>query len=326
MSGEGRPNPSVAVLTGASSGIGRAIAHELATGGMSLVLAGRDATTLDEAAGECRKRGAPSVLAVPTDVSDAKAIENLMERAVEQMGKVDVWVNNAAVMAYGRLEDVPREVYRHVIEVNLFGVIEASRVAMRHFRETGGGHLINIGSLYAKMSSPLVGPYVVSKFGLLGFTEVLRQEALQERGIHISMVLPGSMDTPIFRHAANFTGREVRPVPPVSDVTRVALAVARLVEHPRKQVVVGYTHRLLSWGKAAFPRFYDNLTPPVMEAAGLQARAAPPDPGNVFEPQPDWNRMYGAWSRGQDLAAMARGVVAAGARLANMVGRTIRRE
>lgn len=321
-----RPTPSVAVVTGASSGIGRAIVHELATEGMSLVLAGRDPTTLEEAAAECRDRGAPSVLAVPTDVSDSKAIENLMEVAVEQMGKVDVWVNNAAVMAYGRLEDVPLEVYRHVIEVNLFGAIEGSRVAVHHFRQTGGGHLINIGSLYAKMTSPLVGPYVVSKFGLLGFTEVLRQEALQERGIRVSLVLPGSMDSPIFRHAANFTGREVRPVPPVSDVTRVARAVARLVEHPRKQVVVGFTHRLFSWGKAAFPRLYDNLTPPVMEAAGLQARKEPPNTGNVFEPEPDWNRVYGGWSRSQDLAAMARGVMAAGTRLANMVGRAIRRE
>lgn len=321
-----RPTPSVAVVTGASSGIGRGIAHELATGGMSLVLAGRDPTTLEEAAAECRERGAPSVLAVPTDVSDPKAIENLMERAVERMDEVDVWVNNAAVMAYGRLEDVPPEVYRHVIEVNLFGTIEGSRVAVRHFRQTGGGHLINIGSLYAKMTSPLVGPYVVSKFGLLGFTEVLRQEALQERGIRVSLVLPGSMDSPIFRHAANFTGREVRPVPPVSDVTRVARAVARLVEHPRKQVVVGYTHRLFSLGKAAFPRLYDNLTPPVMEAAGLQARKAPPNTGNVFEPEPDWNRVYGGWSRSQDLAAMARGVMAAGTRLAGMVGRAIRRD
>lgn len=321
-----RPSPSVAVITGASSGIGRAIAHELATGGMSLVLAARDPATLDEAAAECRELGAPSVLAVPTDVSDSKAVQNLMDRAVEQMDRVDVWVNNAAVMTYGRLEDVPHDVYRHVIEVNLFGAIEGSRVALHHFRQTGGGHLINISSLYAKMTSPLVGSYVVSKFGLLGFTEVLRQEAIEERGINVSLVLPGSMDSPIFRHAANFTGRSVRPVPPVSDVRRVARAVSRLVERPRKQVVVGNTHRLLSWGRAAFPRLYDNLTPAVMAAAGLESRPAPHDSGNVFQPRPEWNRMYGSWSRVQDLAAVGRGAVAAGSRMARMVQRAIGRE
>lgn len=317
-------HPSVAVITGASSGIGRATALELARREMTLVLASRHPSTLEQAARECEERGAPTVLPVPTDVSDAKAVDNLMERAVKHTGKVDVWINNAAVMAYGRLEDVPHEVYRHVIEVNLFGAIEASRLAMHHFRRTGGGHLINIGSLYAKMTSPLVGPYVVSKFGLLGFTEVLRQEALQDENIRVSLVLPGSMNSPIFRHAANFTGRAARPVPPVSDVRRAAHAVAELVAHPRKQVVVGHTHRLLAWAKAAFPRLYDNLTPPVMDAAGLQGRAAPPGPGNVFEPQPEWNRMHGAWSRTEDVAAMARGVAAAGARLARLVGGVFR--
>lgn len=306
------------VITGASSGIGRATAHRFSRRGMNVVLAARDPGTLEEAALECKARGAASVLAVPTDVTEPGQIDHLAEAAA-QLDGIDVWVNDAAVMAYGRLEDVPRDVYRQVIEVNLFGAMECSRAALRRFRGAGRGHLINIGSLYAKMTSPLVGPYVVSKFGLLGFSEVLRQELLEEPDIHVSVVLPGSMDSPIFRHAANFTGRRVRPVPPVSDVYRVARVVVGLVDRPRAEAVVGNTHRVLSWGKALFPRLYDRLAPGVMRTAGLEAGSVDADPGNVFRSHPGWNQVHGGWSRLRDMAALGRGVKAAGTKLLQLI-------
>jgi NAD(P)-dependent dehydrogenase (short-subunit alcohol dehydrogenase family) len=310
----GRNDSRVAVVTGASSGIGRATAHALAGAGMRLVLAARDAATLDLVVAECRSRGGEAV-AVPTDVAAEGALQALADAAVDSFGGFDVWINDAAVMAYGTFEQVPPEVYRRVIEVNLFGPIEAARIAVPHFRERGGGHLINIGSLYAKMTSPLVGPYVVSKFGLLGFTEVLRQELHDEEDIRVSIVLPGSVDTPIFRHAANFSGREVRPVPPVTDVTRVAHSVRDLVERPRPVAVVGRVHHLMAWGRTLMPRVYARTAPPAMWAAGLRPEGASDGAGNVFEPEREWNQIRGGWGRRADLAAGLRAMRAVAAAL-----------
>ncbi|MFP3914201.1 MAG: SDR family NAD(P)-dependent oxidoreductase, partial [Actinomycetota bacterium] len=320
------PAPGSVVITGASSGIGRAAAREFASRGRNLVLAARDPGSLEEAAREAKARGAGSVAAVPTDVSDPAAIEHLGRAAADQGGGIDVWVNDAAVMAYGTLEEIPREVYRRVIDVNLFGAIEGSRVALGHFRREGRGHLINVGSLYSRMTSPLVGPYVVSKFGLLGFSEVLRQETMDESDIHVTIVLPGSVDTPIFRHAANYSGRAARPVPPVSDVRRVGRAIADVVDRPRAKVVVGNTHRLLAWGKSAFPFLYDRLVPDVMVAAGLRPETTDEDEGNVFRSRPEWNRLHGSWTRRGDAAALGRvlraGLSRAARRARPLVGRT----
>ena len=305
----GKIDPRVAVVTGASSGIGRATAHSLASRGMRLVLAARDGDTLESVASECRARGGDAI-AVPTDVASDDALHALAATTIDHFGGFDVWINDAAVMAYGRLDEIPPDVYRRVIDVNLLAPIEASRIALEHFRSRGSGHLVNIGSLYGTMTSPLVGPYVVSKFGLLGFTEVLRQEVENEDWMDVSIVLPGSIDSPIFRHAANYSGRAVRPVPPVSDVRRVGEAVAALMDEPRPVAVVGATHRVMSWGRVLFPRLYDRLAAPVMRSAGLRPSPADDDPGNVFESGTDWNRLRGSWSRWEDLRAAGRGVVA----------------
>lgn len=306
--GPGGRDSRVAVLTGASSGIGRAIAHTLAARGMRLVLAARDAAALDVVVEECRARGGEAV-AVPTDVADDD-LHTLALTAIDRYEGFDVWINDAAVMAYGTLDEIPRDVYRRVIEVNLFAPIEASRIAVEHFRERGRGHLINIGSLYAKMTSPLVGPYVVAKFGLLGFTEVLRQEIQNEDWMDVSIVLPGSIDSPIFRHAANYSRRAVRPVPPVSDVRRVADTVSDLIDKPRAVAIVGTTHRLMSWGRTLLPRVYDRLAAPVMRSAGLRPERADDHPGNVFEPGTRWNQLRGSWTKREDAKAAGRGFVA----------------
>lgn len=298
----------VVVLTGASSGIGRAIAYQLAGQGTGLVLAARESESLEQAALDCWGRGSP-VLAVPTDISEPKDIQGLADSAIEEFGRFDVWANVAAVMAYGRSEDIPSDVFRRVIEVNLFGTIEGSLVAMRHFRPRGEGHLINVGSLYGRMTSPLVAPYVVSKFGVAGFTEVLRQET-EEPGVHVSLVLPGSVGSPIFRHAANFSGRQPRPVPPVADVERAAEAISQLVSRPKRAIVIGHTHQLMSWGRRLFPSLYGRLAAPVMKAAGLEAEPADMTTGNIFEPQPDLNSRTGSWGWKRDLAAGWRGLQA----------------
>jgi short-subunit dehydrogenase len=314
----------VVVITGASSGIGRVTARRFAANGASVVLAARTESSLQDAAAECTDAGGRA-LVVPTDVTDWGAVERLAERAVAAYGRIDVWVNNASVMAYGEAEEIPYDVFTRVVEVNLMGTIHGTTTALRHMKRQGGGTIVNVASLYAKMTSPYVTPYVTSKFGVLGFSEVVRQELAAHDGIELTTVLPGSMDTPIFRHAATYLGRHPRPVPPVSDPERVARAIVRAARRPRREVTVGQTQHLLSWAHAIFPGLYGRLAPPVMRRAGLEGDDAEAGPGNVLEPMPEWNRPEGDWRNGRRRAVAAAAVTGVAATVAGVAGVRSRR-
>jgi NAD(P)-dependent dehydrogenase (short-subunit alcohol dehydrogenase family) len=188
------------------------------------VLAARNAHTLAEVAGECQQRGGRAVV-VPTDVSDETAVQALARRAVEEFGRIDAWVNAAAIWSYGRFEDTTGPVFRQIVDTTLFGQVYAARAVLPQFRSQGHGVLVNIASLYGRLSSPYVSPYVTSKWGLVGFSEVLRQELRDTAGIAVVTILPGSVDTPIYRHAANYIGEQIRPLPPVISADRVVAAV-----------------------------------------------------------------------------------------------------
>lgn len=289
--------PRVVVITGASSGIARAAALAFAGRGDRVVLAARDGHALDEVAGECRRNGGDA-LAVPTDVADEKAVAELARRAHDAYGHIDVWLNAAAVIAYGEVEEIPADVYRRVLETNLIGQINGARAVLPYFRERGTGVLINLASVWGSVTSPYVSAYVVSKFGVRAFSECLHEALRLERAtrdIRVCTILPQSVDTPIFRHAANYTGREVRPVPPVADPQRVVRAILRSVDHPRRQRTVGGWGRLLEAGHAVAPGLFGLLVPTAMNLTALGHRPAERTSGNVYEPMPAWNKVEGHW-------------------------------
>lgn len=294
MSGGIEVDGAVAVVTGATSGIGRATAVGLAERGASVVLAARSEEDLEDVAADCREAGGRA-LEVATDVSREEDVEKLAARAVEELGGFDVWINDAAVMAYGAFWEIPTDTYRQVLETNLFGTVHGARAALGHFRDRGRGVLVNIDSLYGRVSTPYVSPYVVSKFGVRGLSLSLRQETARTDGIDVCTVLPEAVDTPIFHHAANYTGSRVSALPFTADPQRVVRAVVRCIERPKREVVVGVAGRFFAWGRALAPRVYVWVTARLMDRLAFRDDTAGRHHGNVFAPEPELNRVDGGW-------------------------------
>ena len=291
---ERRTEGEVVVITGASSGIGRATAGLFADAGARLVLAGRDEGTLTAVALECRARGA-LVITVPTDTASEQAVISLADRAVEDFGRIDVWVGNASLYSFGSFEQTPSEVFDRLIDVNLKGQVYGARAALRVFRTQGSGTLVSVASVYSRITAPLVSPYVTSKFGLLGFLEILRMELLDSPGIHVCAVLPATIDTPIHQHAANYTGHPVRPLPPVTDPVRVARTIIAVSRRPRRVVQVGRIQSATVYFRAVAPALYERAVGTLYPAIALKAGSMPVSSGNVFAADRHETGVTGGW-------------------------------
>lgn len=269
---------STVVITGASSGVGALTALALAMRhpGVRLVLAARGPEPLERVALACRNRGAAAV-AVPTDMADEDGVRQLAATAVREYGRIDAWINNAAVAQWGSLVELPTDELRRVIETNLFGYLHGARAALPHLC-ADGGVLINNASILGFATVPYLGGYVISKHAVRAMSEVLRQELRVERARSVSVctLLPGSMDTPLFGRAGNRTAHAVVPPPPVYRPERAALRLIRLLQHPRREAYVGTRAMLLTYAWRVAP----GPTAAVMAGYGADAVLAPvpPDP------------------------------------------------
>ena len=304
---------SVVVITGASSGIGRATALAFADAGASVVLAARREEPLRQAAAQCEERGA-SAVAVPTDMRDEAAVRRLADTASERFGGVDVWVNNAGVTLFGRFDECPPDLWREVLEVNLFGYANGARAAISHFRRRGGGTLINVGSVNSRIGGPYVSAYVASKFAVRGFGECLRDE-LRGEGIDVCTVMPASIDTPLFQHAANFTHRAAKPLRPIIRPERVAATIVRCAARPRREVIVGASGRQLVLLHELLPWAFERLMTRNVEREHFREEPLDPTPGNLRGPMPEWTGVTGGWKEGDASpkgAGPARAAMAAG--------------
>jgi NAD(P)-dependent dehydrogenase (short-subunit alcohol dehydrogenase family) len=268
----------VVVLTGASSGIGRAAALAFAARGDRLVLAARGPADLAAVAEQCG--GDP--LVVPTDVTRGDEVEALADAAIQRFGRIDVWVDSAAVMAYGRFEDLPANVFDRVVTTDLLGTANVVRTALRRFRAQERGTLIVTSSLLAHVAVPYISAYVTAKWGLRGLIRTVRQEFRDAPDIHICTLAPGSVDTPIYTSAANYAGSVGRPPPPVDPPEKMAAAIVGLADRPRAEVSVGATNRLIELGFATLPGVYDALVGPLMRRFGVSGEPISPHTGNVF--------------------------------------------
>jgi short-subunit dehydrogenase len=240
-------NGRVVVITGASSGIGRATALKFAENRDNVVVAARRKNLLNDLVDECEDLGAEA-LAVECDVSDESDVEKLAKAALKTFGRIDVWVNDAGVGAVGNFEEVKPEEHRRVIQTNVDGVIHGSWYALRQFKKQGSGVLINISSVLGKITQPFMSSYAASKHAVRALSACIRQELwLQEKkGIHVCTVFPQSVDTPFFQHEANRSGYKVTPAPPIETPENAAEIIFRLAEEPQDEAHVGKMGRFMS--------------------------------------------------------------------------------
>jgi short-subunit dehydrogenase len=288
-------NPDlVTVITGASSGIARATALKLACEGGTVVLASRQEQALREVARECEAQGGRA-LVVPTDVTSEEEVQHLVLEAVNNFDRIDAWVNAAAVNMMGRFEKSPGEAFRRVIETNFFGCVHAARAVLPYFRKQQCGVLVNVASVLGKFGSPYESAYVASKFAVTGFSECLRMEVRDMPDVHVCTVFPPTVDTPLFQHAANFTGRVIKAIPPVYRPERAAAVIVSAIHRPRREATVGSAGLMIALRRLAPPLFEAGAATRV-EHGHFEKRGTAASLGNLFVPMP-LNSVSGGWRR-----------------------------
>jgi short-subunit dehydrogenase len=233
----------IALVTGASGGIGQATARELARQGASVVLAARRADLLDALASELSASGVDS-LAVPTDLTDSTQIEPLVERALKRFGRIDILVNNAGIGSSRSLAKTSPDAIRRELEVNLVGAVLLTRAVLPGMLERKRGAIISIASVAGHIAvEPL---YSATKFGVRGFSYALRRQ-VRGSGVTVSVVSPGFIRTPMTRgNKAPMPGPEI-----------VARKVAALVRKPKREVIVPGIYRVALWFEHYLPWLVD---------------------------------------------------------------------
>ena len=247
----------VLIVTGASSGIGAAVAKQFAREGYRVVLAARRIERLESMADEI-EAGGGQALVVQTDLFQFEDIQNLVAATISQYGQVDVLVNNAGFGRLKWLEQLdPDKDIQAQLQINLTATILVAREVLPHMIERRSGHIINMASLGGFVATPTYTTYSASKFGVRGFTEALRRE-VGVYGIHVTGVYPGGVRTEFKEHTG--TDRKTGRTTPASlrlEPEEVAQAILKVVDHPRRTVILPWQMRFVVWANSHFPGIVD---------------------------------------------------------------------
>ncbi len=292
----------VVVVTGASAGVGRAVARAFGRQGAKVGLVARTKEALEEAAREIERAGGEA-LVLPLDVADAAAVERAADAVVARWGRVDVWVNDAMVSVFSPVKETTAEEYRRVTAVDYLGYVHGTKAALKHMLPRDAGHVIQIGSALVYRSIPLQSAYCASKAAIRGFTDSLRCELYHDRSrVKLSMVQLPAVNTPQFDVVRSRLPNHPQPVPPIFEPEVIARAVLYVADHPARELWVGWSAVKAILGQKLVPGLLDRYLGRMGYAAQQTDQPVPPGrPDDVDQPLPGDRGAHG------DFDARARG-------------------
>jgi short-subunit dehydrogenase len=294
------------VITGASAGIGRAVALRFARAGANLALIARDAAALGDVKQEAEKRGG-TALVVPADVADANAVFEAADVIARERGGIDIWINDAMVTVFAPVWETTPEEFRRVTEVTYLGMVHGTMAALRHMRARNRGTIVQVGSALAYRGIPLQAAYCGAKHALRGFTESLRTELDHDKSpIAVTLVELPAVNTPQFDWALTRMPRKPRPVPPVVQPEAVADVIFRAALHPKREYWLGASTLKAILGNVMLPGFFDrHLAKNTYEAQETESAVSPMRKDNLMAPVGDLHRTHGRFDAEAGNSVMA---------------------
>jgi NAD(P)-dependent dehydrogenase (short-subunit alcohol dehydrogenase family) len=285
----------VVVLVGATSGIGRDTALRMSERGAKLVLSARSETELDELVEQIHRRGGQAT-AIAADVSIFDEVNGIAEHAISVFGRIDSWVNLAAVTLYAPLIDTTPEEFKRVVDVSLLGQSYGAMAALPHMMDRGGA-IIFITSVAARRSMPLQAAYSAAKYGVRAFADSLRLELIHDQiPVSITNIMPASVNTPLFEKSLTRLGVKPRPIPPVYDAKVVADSIMFAAEHPVRELWAGGAGKSLGLLQRVFPPVADAVAMGLAYTTQFTDEAKQPDaPHNLFDHLEGFDRVDGEW-------------------------------
>jgi len=297
MAGNENLRDRTVVITGASAGVGRAVAHRFARAGARLALIARDAAALDAVKREVEERGG-AALVLPLDVADADALFAAADAVAAQTGGIDIWINDAMVTVFAPVWEISSDEFRRVTEVTYLGFVHGTMAALRHMRPRNHGTIVQVGSALAYRGIPLQAAYCGAKHAIRGFTNSLRTELLHaDSAVALTIVELPAVNTPQFDWARTHMPHQPRPVPPVVQPEVIADAIFRAALNPRREVWIGMTTLKAILGNMVLPEFLDRyLARNAYEAQEQITYVSAERRDNLMQPVSDLHRTRGSFS------------------------------
>ncbi|MFD2940177.1 SDR family NAD(P)-dependent oxidoreductase [Flavobacterium notoginsengisoli] len=280
------------VITGASSGVGRATAEAFAQEGCNVVIVARGQKGIDDTVKFCRELGVMAI-GISADVSSPVDVEKVAAEAMGIGGKIDIWVNNAGVMASGKFEEIPLEIHQQVIKTNLFGYMHGAYNAIKIFKKQNEGILINNISIGGFMPAPYSAVYSASKYGIRGMMECLQGEISNRKHIHISNLYPQLQNSTGNLHSAKYSGFDMTIPFIASDPRDTAAKIVELAKNPKKELFPDFKSAAITGTYKLFPKMVINTASAVIRTKMKFNENKRNNPGNVLSRSKEPLRVYG---------------------------------